>query len=185
MDYVVLFLEKISSFLNEPETLKLFINNRFLMICLVIVLLKIKYTTYSNIYLSALVNIFGTLLHEMSHFLVGLFLNAHPSRFDLFPKKQGGGYVMGSVGFQNIRFYNAVPASLAPLLLLVIGYYFNIWFFKNIHVNYLNYILYLFLQTIIIENAIPSSTDFKVAFSYPFGVLFYAFIFVFSVIYLI
>ena len=162
----------------------MFVNNRFLMIFLVIVLIKAKYKTYSNIYISALVNIPGTFLHEMSHFLVGLFLNAYPTRFSLFPKKQGNFYVMGSVGFNNIHFYNAVPAALAPLLLLFVGYYLNIWFFSNIKITYLSYILYILLQTIIIENAVPSSTDFKVAFSYPFGVLLYAVVFVSAVIFL-
>jgi len=185
MDFIYLTLEKFASFLAEPETLHVFVSNRFLMILLVIVLLKAKYTTYSNIYLSALVNIPGTFLHEMSHFLVGLFLNAYPTRFDLFPKKRDGFYVMGSVGFRNIQFYNAVPASLAPLLLLIVGYYFNNWFFSNVKINYLNYISYVLLQTIIIENAVPSSTDFKVAFSYPLSVLLYGALFVFCVIYLI
>jgi len=185
MDFLTLTLEKLSSFLADPETLKLFIHNRFLMILLVIVLLKMKYTTYSSIYLSALINIPGTFLHEISHFLIGLFLNAHPTRFDLFPKKRDGCYVMGSVGFRNIQFYNAVPSALAPMLLLVVGYCFNNWFFSNIQINYINYILYILLQTIIIENAVPSSQDFKVAFSYPLGVLFYSALFVFIIIYVI
>ena len=109
----------------------------------------------------------------MSHFLVGLFLNAYPTRFDLFPKKQGEYYVMGSVGFRNIQFYNALPAALAPMLLLFVGYYFNRWFFSSAPINYITYVCYVFLQTIIIENAVPSSVDFKVAFSKPLGVLLY------------
>lgn len=185
MDFLALLFNKINVFLSDPNTLQTFVNNRFFMIFLVIVLLKLKYTTYSNIYTSALVNIPGTLLHETSHFLVGLFLNAHPTRFDLFPKKEGNVYVMGSVGFRNITFYNALPSALAPLLLLIIGYLFNVWFFVNVEVTYLNYILYVLLQTIIIENAVPSSTDFKVAFSHPLGLLIYGALFVFAVLYAI
>ena len=116
MDFFTLLVDKFVIFLSDPQTLKTFVGNRFLMIFLVIVLIKLKYTTYSNIYISALVNIPGTFLHEMSHFLVGLFLNAHPTRFDLFPKKQGEYYMMGSVGFRNICFYNAFPAALALIL---------------------------------------------------------------------
>lgn len=183
MDFLTLALEKLTRFLQDPQTLNIFVSNRFLMILLVIVLLKAKYTTYSNIYMSAIVNIPGTFLHETAHFLVGLILNAYPTRFDLFPKKVGDSYVMGSVGFRNIQFYNAVPAALAPLLLLIAGYYFNMWFFENIKINYINYIGYVFLQTVIIENAVPSSTDFKVAFSYPLSVLLYGSVFVFALIY--
>lgn len=182
MDFLTILADKLVVFLNNPETLRIFVSNRFLMIFLVIVLLKLKYQTYSNIYMSSLVNIPGTFLHEISHFIVGLFFNAHPTRFNLFPKKEGEYYVMGSVGFRNVRFYNALPSALAPFLLLFVGYYFNRWFFNHIQINYINYILYVFLQTIIIENSLPSSTDFKVAFSYPLGVLFYAAIFVFLLI---
>lgn len=185
MDFLAVLIDKISIFLSNPDTLQTFVNNRFLMIFLVIVLLKLKYKTYSNVYMSAIVNIPGTFLHEMSHFLVGFIFNAYPTRFDLFPKKEGGVYVMGSVGFRNITFYNAIPAALAPLLLLIIGYYFNTWFFVHVKVTYLSYVLYVLLQTIIIENAIPSSQDFKVAFSYPLGVLFYGALIVFVIIYLI
>lgn len=185
MDFINLFFSKITVFLSNPTTLETFVNNRFLMIFLVIVLLKFKYTTYSNIYMSALVNIPGTFLHETAHFIVGLLFNACPTRFDLFPKKQGDCYVMGSVGFKNVNFFNAIPSALAPLLLLIIGYYFNIWFFANIKITYLSYILYVLLQTIIIENAVPSSQDFKVAFSFPLGLLLYGALAVFAVIYIV
>ena len=183
MNFILLSINKLTNFLSAPETLELFVNNRFIMILLVIVLLKMKYTTYSNVYLSALVNIPGTFLHEMSHYLVGLFLNTYPTSFDLFPKKRDGGYVMGSVGFRNVQFYNAIPSAMAPLLLLIAGYYFNRWFFSNVKITYLSYISYVLLQTVIIENAVPSTQDFKVAFSYPLGVLLYGTIFVFAVIY--
>ena len=72
---------------------------------------------------SALVNIPGTILHEMMHYIVGLVLNAHPCNFTIFPRKSPDGYyVMGSVGFRNVTFYNAIPSAMAPLLLLVIGF---------------------------------------------------------------
>lgn len=184
MDFITLLISKISAFFEDPETLKIFINNRFLMILFVILIIRLKYKTYSNIYLAALINIPGTLLHELCHFIVGFFCNASPTSFHLFPKRRDGFYVMGSAGFRNIRFYNAIPSSLAPLLLLFAGYYLNRWFFSNIKIGYLNYLLYILFQSIIIENAIPSSTDFKVAFSYPLGILLYSILFVFFVIFI-
>lgn len=184
MDFINLLLFKLNNFLSSPQTLDMVVNNRFLMIVLVIVLLKFKYSTYSSIWLSALINVPGTILHETMHFLVGLFMNAKPTSYDLIPRKDGfGNYVMGSVGFRNVTSYNAVPAALAPLFLLFIGYYFNRWYFANINITVFNYMLYILLQTIIIENAVPSSTDFKVAFSYPLGLLIYGFIGVFFLVY--
>ncbi|MBO4294372.1 MAG: hypothetical protein J6W11_00885 [Alphaproteobacteria bacterium] len=182
MDFLLLVVHKAQTFLSNPENLQTFVGNRFFMILLVIVLLKAKYAVYSNIYMCALVNIVGTFLHEMSHFIVGLILNAHPTGFTIFPQKRGDVYVTGSVCFKNIKFYNALPSALAPIMLLFLGYYLNKWFFANIEVTYVTYILYILLQTIIIENAMPSSTDFKVAFSYPLGVLFYASIAVAAII---
>ena len=185
MDFARLFFHKIALFLNSPETLSLAVNNRFLLIFLVIVLLKMKYATYSSIWLSALINIPGTILHESMHFIVGLALNAYPTTFDLIPHKDGfGNYVMGSVGFRNVTFYNALPAALAPLFLLPIGFYFNRWYFNNIDITLGNYLLYILLQTVIIENAVPSATDFKVGFSYPAGILLYSAVFVSAVIFI-
>ncbi len=184
MDFIHLLFSKIQNFFNDPETLRIFVGNRFLMIFFVIFIVRLKYKTYSNIYLASLINIPGTLLHETAHFVVGFLLNASPTSFNIFPKRQGDYYMMGSVGFRNVQFYNAIPASFAPLILLVIGYYFNRWFFSNIEIGYINYLLYILLQSIIIENAIPSVTDIKVAFSHPVGVIFYSVLFVLSVIFL-
>ena len=174
MDFINLVIIKFSNFFVDNEILKLIVNNRFFLILLVIVLLKMKYATYSSMWLSALINIPGTILHETMHFLVGLLLNAKPTSYDLIPHKSpDGDYIMGSVSFRNLNSYNAFPSSLAPLLLLPIGYMFNSWYFQNINISFFNYLGYILLQTIIIENAVPSSQDFKVGFSYPLGLLFY------------
>ena len=184
MDFVELLLFKLNSYLSDPQTINWVVNNRFLMIILVIVLLKFKYSTYSSMWLSALINIPGTILHETMHFMVGLFMNAKPTSYDLVPRRDAfGNYIMGSVGFRNVTSYNAIPSALAPLFLLIIGYNFNSWYFNNVNVTVGNYMTYILLQTIIIENAVPSTTDFKVAFSYPLGVLIYSFITVFCVVY--
>ena len=91
---------------------------------------------------------------------------------------------MGSVGFTNITFYNAVPASMAPLLLLPIGFYLNRYFLPTMTPTFTNYILYVLLQTIIIENALPSSADFKVAKMHFLGIVMYAAI-VFGLIFML
>lgn len=165
-------------YMNSYEFLQSFFNNRFYLILLVIVLLHLKNATYRSMLMCALVNIPGTLLHEMMHFLVGLFMNARPCNFTLLPRRSSdGNYVMGSVGFTNITFYNAVPASMAPLLLLPIGFYINRYVLPQIPPTFTNYILYVFLQTVIIENAMPSGADFRVAKMYFLGVVLYGVLF--------
>ena len=162
------------AYMNSYDFLTTFFNNRFYLILMVVILIRIKNATYNSMLLCALINIPGTVLHELMHFLVGLFLNAKPYNFSLFPKRaEGGGYVMGSVGFTNITKYNAVPAAMAPLLLLPIGFYINRYVLPMVEPTFVNFTLYILLQTIIIENSIPSTTDFCVARLYPSGVLIY------------
>ena len=166
---------KVSAFVNSPEFLRSFFDNRFYLILLVIILMRFKYATYSSMWMSALVNIPGTFLHELMHYLVGSLLNARPVNFTIFPQRNlDGDYVMGSVGFSNIPFYNAVPSAMAPLLLLPIAFYINRYALPLMAPTFFNYILYVLLQTIIIENAIPSGADFKVAGMFLRGLLLYA-----------
>ena len=76
---------KFLSIINSPEFLRGFFDNRFYLILLVILLMRVKYATYQSMWLSALVNIPGTVLHEAMHYLVGMILNARPCNFTLLP----------------------------------------------------------------------------------------------------
>lgn len=71
----------------------------------------------------------GTLCHELAHFSVGLLTNAEPVGMSVLPRrikrtkgsKAGGhNWELGSVSFANLRWYNAAPAALAPLLVLFV-----------------------------------------------------------------
>ena len=170
---------KIGYFINDPQVKQSFFDNRFFLILLVVILMRLKYGTYRSMWLSALINIPGTFLHELMHFMVGAFLNAQPCNFTLLPRRnENGDYVMGSVGFCNVTYYNAVPAALAPFLLLPIGFFINRYMLPYMQPTITNYMIYVLLQTIIIENAIPSSADFKVAGMYFRGVVLYTALFV-------
>ena len=179
MEFLMILQQKWINFSTDPEVLHALFNNRFLLILLVIILIRIKYTTYSSMWASALVNIPGTLLHELMHFTVGLLMNARPCNFTIFPKKSpNGNYVMGSVGFRNVTFYNAIPSAMAPLLLLVIGFYLNRYYLPKMPPTMGHYIFYVLIQTIIIENSVPSGADFRVAGMYMRGIVLYSLIFV-------
>jgi hypothetical protein len=62
----------------------------------------------------------GTLCHELAHFGVGLLLGAEPVGFSVVPRRTGRGWELGAVTFANLRWYNAAPAALAPLLVLLV-----------------------------------------------------------------
>lgn len=166
---------KINELLNNSAFLGAFLNNRFFLILSVVLLMRAKYAGYRSMWMSALINIPGTLLHELMHFFVGAALNAQPVKLVILPKRnEVGDYVMGSVSFRNVTAYNAIPASLAPLLLLPIGFYLNRYLLPNLTPTFFNYIFYVLLQTIIIENSIPSRADFRIAGMYWSGIILYA-----------
>ena len=81
--------------LNSPEILQNILGNRFILILFVVVLSRLKNKTGSSMFLTALINVPGTFLHETAHFIVGFLLNARPTSFSLFPKKSGSEYVAG------------------------------------------------------------------------------------------
>jgi hypothetical protein len=62
----------------------------------------------------------GTLCHELAHFSVGLLLGAEPIGFSIIPRRTGRTWELGSVTFANLRWYNAAPAALAPLFVLLL-----------------------------------------------------------------
>lgn len=159
--------------LNSANTLQLLMSNRFFLILSVIVLSSLRHAAYSSMLAAALVNLPGTILHELAHFIVGLLMNAQPVRFSIFPKKVGTYYVTGNVDFRNMKFYNAFPVSMAPLLMLPFGYYCNCYFFDWFSLSLGNYLLYIFLMSVIIENSVPSPQDFRQGFRYISGVAVY------------
>lgn len=76
----------------------------------------------------------GTLSHELAHFSVGLLTNAEPVGLSVLPRrikrsgKNGGhNWELGSVSFANLRWYNAAPAALAPLLVLSLPFLVAWW----------------------------------------------------------
>ena len=180
MDALNIIYSKIAYFMNSPQFVNMVTNNRFYLILFVVLLMRLKYNTYRSMWASALINIPGTFLHELMHFLVGSVFNAKPYNFTVIPRKNSNGdYIMGSVGFYNIRWYNAIPAAMAPFLLLPIAFYVNRYLLPQLQPSLSNYVLYILLQTILIENAIPSGQDFKVASLFVRGIALYVAILVF------
>lgn len=128
---------------------------------------RIKLIANGNIITVSLVNLVGTFLHELAHFVVGLLLMARPVSFSIFPKKTEGGYTLGTVSFTNLTWWNTAPVAMAPLLLLGAAYYFDSIYYGMIFHGEHSLIIhagYLFGLAILIDNAIPSSVDFKAAF---------------------
>ena len=66
---------------------------------------------------------------------------------------------------------------MAPLLLLFAAYFVNKHMFDSLPLNFATYLIYIFLLTILIENAIPSRMDFYQGFRHVVGLILYGAIF--------
>ncbi len=120
----------------------------------------------SGVFLLALWNLTGVLLHEFAHLLAGLIFRAQPTGISLIPRKAGNAWKLGSVSFNRITPFNAMPVALAPLSLVAIAYWVAInWF--SWHAASLSTTLLLYaLLFILLYNALPSRQDLRVAFNW-------------------
>ena len=62
----------------------------------------------------------GTVCHELAHFTVGLLTGASPGAVTIIPRRKGAHWELGSVTLNRVRWFNAAPAALAPLLIILI-----------------------------------------------------------------
>ena len=72
-----------------------------------------------------LLTVAGTICHELAHFVVGAIVGAGPASLSIIPRrlvhKDGRTqWRLGSVTLTEVRWYNAAPAALAPLLILLV-----------------------------------------------------------------
>jgi hypothetical protein len=116
----------------------------------------------------------GTILHELSHFLVAAVTGGRPTGFSIIPRRGGGNrWILGSVTISRPGPISALPSALAPLALNAAGYYLYVnwstWFPADLPHTLLMYgAVYLFCYS-----SIPSDEDLKVAVSSPFGLVIY------------
>ena len=69
----------------------------------------------------------GTLCHELAHFTVGLLTGARPRALTVVPRRVGQRWELGSVTLARLRWYNAAPVALAPLLVLALPFLVAAW----------------------------------------------------------
>jgi len=154
----------------------LIVNYLPIFILVVLVIDRIKQASRQNIYTAWGAYLIGTFFHELSHLIISLIMNGKPVNFSLLPQKDKNDpniIILGYVSSNNIKWYNAIPISMSPLLLLVGVYFFDKYFFVHIPQNIYSIPIYLFLIISLIDSAIPSREDFRVAFSSFFGLFFY------------
>jgi hypothetical protein len=113
----------------------------------------------------------GTAVHELCHWFVGLITLGQPDQINIMPSPpKDGEQVLGSVTFNNIGWWNALPIGIAPLLglpiaLAIAGHYTFDWSWGSA--------LCVWILASVVSQCWPSSTDWRIAFKHPVGVALY------------
>ena len=74
-----------------------------------------------------LLTVAGTICHELMHFCMGMLTGARPGKLTIIPVKKTGHWELGSVTLTRVRWYNAAPAALAPIMIIVIPFAVALW----------------------------------------------------------
>lgn len=130
----------------------------------VVVWLGLARAFKGSFWLTAFIDIGGTTLHELAHFTVGLLLRAKPVDVDLWPRREGDSWVLGSVSFAHLTLLNSAFVSMAPLLLFGLGVLF--WRYWAVPAfdghNWVEWFAACYLTAGCVNSGIPSGTDFRV-----------------------
>ena len=105
----------------------------------------------------------GTCLHELAHIVVGFILRARPVSLSLFPRREGGRWVLGSVGFERLTLFTACFVAFAPLALLAAAWcIFTAWVQPALLTgDYAGWLLSTYVCACALFSCMPSWTDIR------------------------
>jgi hypothetical protein len=107
----------------------------------------------------------STLLHELAHYLVAYVTGSKPQPIDITPRRDEGGWQLGSVTFEPHPLTAALVA-LAPLSLLWLA----LWLWQGSPLRSLEgQAVSGYLFTCALQGAWPSREDWRVAMQHPIG----------------
>ncbi len=122
--------------------------------------------------LHALLVLPGTLLHELAHWIIATLLGGQPTSLSVVPGRTEHGWRLGSVGIARVRWFNALPIGLAPLLLAPIAVLALIHASRADAASWVHWAL-LYVASSAAVSCLPSLQDLKVVASRPLGALLY------------
>jgi hypothetical protein len=98
------------------ELFLLFLLSKQLTILVSHFFFRITHSTKTMIYLMAVLFFPGTVIHELSHFLMAQLLFVRTGEIDLFPEAQEGGVKLGSVAIARSDPFRRLFIGMAPFL---------------------------------------------------------------------
>ena len=116
-----------------------------------------------HILVFSLVALPGTLLHEVSHVVMGLLSFGRPTGISLIPRRSVSGYVLGSARFANVRWYNGCFIGLSPLFMLAAAAWLLGWRITSQPAFHVEELLWVYFIASLAYGGIPSWQDIKVA----------------------
>lgn len=122
-----------------------------------------------SFWLFSLLALPGTFCHETCHWIVGKLLKGCPKHFTVLPRREGHGFVLGSVAFANLRWYNGFFIGLAPLGLLPLVYGLLLWRLRSHPALDWSEAGIAFLLANLLFAAMPSWQDLRIAARSPIG----------------
>lgn len=113
----------------------------------------------------------GTIVHELAHLLAGLVTNARPVRYTIIPKRTANnGWMLGSVSFANLRWYNAVFVGMAPLVTIGVPLMVALFRLQNPAAYGWWDVLLAVLIAPMFTSCLPSAVDLRLSLrSWPYG----------------
>lgn len=115
----------------------------------------------------------GTVLHELSHWLVALVLGGQPASLSVVPVRSERGWRLGAVGIRRVRAWNALPIGCAPLLLAPLAAFAFVHALRIDASHWAHWAL-LYVATSAAVSCLPSLADWKLVWSKPLGSIAYA-----------
>lgn len=126
-----------------------------------------------GILLTSLLAMPGTIAHELAHLLAGYLFMAKPVKISILPRRGGGEWIMGSVAFSNITWYNGAFVGFAPLALAPAAW----WLTQRIDfaVFSARTAFLLWVSAAMLQACFPSRQDMVIALkSWPVFVMLFA-----------
>lgn len=133
-------------------------------VCLIAALFAVtRKARASGIFVLALWNLAGVLLHESAHLAAGILFRARPTGVTLIPRRDGNRWLLGSVRFARITAVNAVPVALAPLALAGVAWLTATNWFRWAPPSLASTLGLYAALFVLLYNALPSRQDLRVA----------------------
>ncbi len=114
----------------------------------------------------------GTVLHELSHWLVAMLTGGRPTSLSLVPSRTERGWRLGAVGIGSVRWFNALPIGIAPLLLAPLAWIALSYSTRFAAATWQHWAA-LYVAVAAAASCLPSLADWKIVFSRPIGLLLY------------